>query len=62
MKVTDFGAILVSLMVPDENHKLRDVVLGYDTVEGYYVNPPHFGSPIGRMVTVLEMLLLQLMV
>ena len=48
MKVTDFGAILVSLMVPDENHKLRDVVLGYDTVEGYYVNPPHFGSPIGR--------------
>ena len=36
MKVTDFGAILVSLMVPDENHKLRDVVLGYDTVEGYY--------------------------
>ena len=23
MKVTDFGAILVSLMVPDENHKLR---------------------------------------
>lgn len=48
MKVTDFGAILVSLMVPDENHKLRDVVLGYDTVEGYYENPPHFGSPIGR--------------
>ena len=48
MKVTDFGASLVSLMVPDENHKLRDVVLGYDTVEGYYENPPHFGSPIGR--------------
>ncbi len=48
MKVTDFGAILVSLMVPDENRKLRDVVLGYDKVEGYYVNPPHFGSPIGR--------------
>ena len=46
--VTDFGAILVSVMVPDKNKKLTDVVLGYDTVEGYYENKPHFGSPIGR--------------
>lgn len=48
IKVTDFGAILVSVEVPDKDGKLVDVVLGYDKVEGYYVNPPHFGSPIGR--------------
>lgn len=46
--VTDFGAILVSVMVPDKDKNLTDVVLGYDTVEGYYENKPHFGSPIGR--------------
>ncbi len=40
MKVTDFGAILVSLMVPDENHKLRDVVLGYDTDEQTEIPTP----------------------
>lgn len=48
MKLTDFGAILVSLFVPDRNGKLTDVVLGYDDVEHYYVNTPHLGSTIGR--------------
>ena len=28
MKVTDFGAILVSVLVPDKNGVLTDVVLG----------------------------------
>lgn len=48
MKVTDFGAILVSVLVPDRSGVLKDVVLGYDSVEGYQVNDPHFGSTIGR--------------
>ena len=47
-KVTDFGAILVNLFVPDKNKKLDDVVLGYDNVEGYYDNPCFLGSTIGR--------------
>ena len=33
--VSDFGATLVKVLVPDRDHILRDVVLGYDTVEGY---------------------------
>lgn len=45
---TDLGAVWVSMNVPDREGKLTDVVLGYDTVEGYLLNPPHFGAPIGR--------------
>ncbi len=45
----DFGAILVSLYVPDKNGKLDDVVLGYDNVKSYEtLNEPGFGSFIGR--------------
>lgn len=48
MKVTDFGAILVSVLVPDKNGVLTDVVLGYEHGEDYQINAPHFGSTIGR--------------
>lgn len=34
VSVTDFGAILVRVMVPDKDKNLTDVVLGYDNVEG----------------------------
>lgn len=45
---TDYGAILVDLYVPDKKGKLEDVVLGFDTLEGYLENKPGFGSFIGR--------------
>lgn len=45
---TDFGAILVSLFVPDKNGNMDDVVLGYDELEKYFTNSPNFGSTIGR--------------
>ncbi|HIS25466.1 MAG TPA: galactose mutarotase [Candidatus Pullilachnospira intestinigallinarum] len=49
MKVTDFGAILVSVMVPDRDGRLTDVVLGFDSGEDYeQKNVPHFGATIGR--------------
>ena len=38
MKVTDFGAILVSVLVPDREGKLTDVELGFDSAEGYEIN------------------------
>ena len=48
-KLTNFGAILVSLFVPDKNGKLDDVVLGFDTLEKYFTNDIcYFGSTIGR--------------
>lgn len=45
--VTNLGAILIRLMVPDKNGKVDDVVLGYDTVEDYYQNGSFFGTVIG---------------
>jgi aldose 1-epimerase len=46
--ITDFGGIVVSMKVPDSFGKLDDVVLGYDSLEGYLTNPSYFGAIIGR--------------
>lgn len=45
--VTDFGAILVNLFVPDAKGKVEDVVLGFDKAEGYFGNDSFFGSTVG---------------
>lgn len=45
--VTDYGAILVSLMVPDKKGEMADVVLGYDRAKDYFVNGSCFGATIG---------------
>jgi aldose 1-epimerase len=47
-RVTNYGAILVSLEVPDRNGSLADVTLGYDSLESWLVNPNYFGATIGR--------------
>lgn len=48
-EVSDFGATLVSLFVPDEKGKLRDVVLGYDSPEYYEgSSKTFFGVTVGR--------------
>jgi aldose 1-epimerase len=47
-RITNYGGILVSLTVPDRNGKWSDVVLGFDTLEGYLNEHPCFGAIIGR--------------
>lgn len=48
-KLTNFGALLVSLFVPDKNGNLDDIVLGFDTLEKYFTNDVcYFGSTVGR--------------
>lgn len=47
-QITDFGGIIVSLLVPDKRGRQADVVLGYDNIEDYLSNPPYFGAIIGR--------------
>lgn len=42
------GGVWVSMMAPDRKGSLGDVVLGYDDLDSYRKNPPHFGAPIGR--------------
>lgn len=46
-EVTNFGAILVNLFVPDAKGEVADVVLGYDTLEEYMVNGNFYGATIG---------------
>ena len=48
--VTNFGGRIVSMMVPDKNGELQDVVLGFDKVSDYFPenNQTDFGAAIGR--------------
>ncbi|WP_281715033.1 aldose epimerase family protein [Parabacteroides johnsonii] len=46
--VTNFGGRIVSVMVPDRNGVMRDVVLGFDNIGDYRTVPTDFGATIGR--------------
>ncbi len=48
MSATEYGGIVTSFFAPDRTGKMDDIVLGYDTVEGYVKNNPFFGAIIGR--------------
>ncbi|PKL83489.1 MAG: galactose-1-epimerase [Ignavibacteriae bacterium HGW-Ignavibacteriae-3] len=48
VKIINYGATVVSLMMPDRNGKIEDVVLGYDSLEGYVNDKSYFGSIVGR--------------
>ena len=47
-KITDYGATLVSLLVPDRDGSLADVVLGFDDPNQYTQSTTYFGATIGR--------------
>ncbi len=47
-KILNYGGRLQSLNIPDSNGKVIDVVLGFDTLEGYLTEDPFFGATIGR--------------
>ena len=45
---SNYGQRLVSLMVPDKNGKIEDIVLGYSSLDKYQTNSGYFGATIGR--------------
>lgn len=45
--VTDFGANIVSIIVPDASGKMEDIALGFDDVTGYEDNASFFGACVG---------------
>src|SRR3954469_6955124 len=48
MRVITYGGIITSLKVPDRAGHFGDIVLGFDTLDGYLKDPPYFGALIGR--------------
>ena len=48
MTVTNFGGRIVTLLVPDKNGKMNDVVLGYDSLQKYLKSGGVYGAVIGR--------------
>jgi aldose 1-epimerase len=46
--ITNFGGIIVALKAPDRDGKPADVVLGYESLDGYLTNKAFFGAIIGR--------------
>jgi aldose 1-epimerase len=48
LKMTNFGAIVVELQMPDRDGKLANINLGFPTLDGYEDKPPYFGATVGR--------------
>ncbi len=48
VSITNYGAIVQSLYVPDKDNKMLDVVLGLDSLKDYIKLSPYFGAIVGR--------------
>jgi aldose 1-epimerase len=47
-RVTEYGATLFSMEVPDKHGKTADITHGYDTLAGWLTNTSYFGATVGR--------------
>ena len=48
VEIIDFGGAIRAVRVPDKNGVMEDVVLGYDSVDGYENQGKYIGALIGR--------------
>ena len=48
IKLTNYGATLVWLEVPDKDGNKENITFGYETLEAYLRGDPYFGSVVGR--------------
>lgn len=48
--ITNYGARVVSLLAPDRNGKMEDVVCGFPTIDGYTGQRQNFGATVGRYI------------
>ncbi len=47
-KITNYGGIVTELWVPDKKGVKKDVVLGFNKLDGYLAQHPYFGAIVGR--------------
>jgi aldose 1-epimerase len=48
VRATNYGGIITSLKTPDRTGALGDIVLGFESIDGYLGDHPFFGAIIGR--------------
>jgi aldose 1-epimerase len=48
VKITNYGGIITSILIPDLKGNMGDIVLGYDSLKGYLKATPYFGAIVGR--------------
>ncbi len=50
VRITNYGAIIMSIVVPDRDGNMADVALGYNDIASYTnaVDKPYFGAVVGR--------------
>ena len=48
VKITNYGGIVTSILCPDREGNMADVVLGFDDLQPYLDGHPYFGSIVGR--------------
>ncbi|WP_369801972.1 aldose epimerase family protein [Oceanobacillus sp. Castelsardo] len=49
VSILNYGGIITKIIVPDQNGKKENVVLGYKHYQDYEANPNYFGALIGRV-------------
>ncbi len=54
IKITNYGCIITAIETKDKNDNLKDVVLGFDSLDGYLGTHPYFGAVIGRFGNRIE--------
>ncbi len=48
VEFSNYGATIIAINVPNRESKFENVVLGYDSIAGYYAGKSYFGSIVGR--------------
>ena len=59
VKITNYGATITSLIVPDNEGSLKNIACGFDTLSGYFSeayknNAPYFGCTVGRYCSQIK--------
>ncbi len=59
VKITNYGGIVTSLVVPDKDGNRGDIVCGFNTLDGYFsdaykANSPYFGCLVGRYASRIK--------
>ena len=49
LRLTNYGATVTELHLPDRGGRMADVVLGFEHLEGYVQHSAYFGASVGRI-------------